>query len=710
MDSAPSRMTFPLGQQAVDITPDGHASKASRLNNLGIAFQSRFERLGELGDIENAIQFQQQAVDITPDGHASKASRLNNLGIAFQSRFERLGELGDIENAIQFQQQAVDITPDGHASKASQLNNLGIAFQSRFERLGELGDIENAIQFQQQAVDITPDGHASKASWLNNLGTAFQKFEHLRELGDIENAISTYRQSTKNTSSPPSNQYRTAHQWATLSLTCQGSFLALDAFTVVLDTIPQLVWLGQTVHQQYEELPKIGQTINEAIATAISVGNLTQAVEWLEEGHSIVWGQILQLRSPLDDLHDQDPQLADDLERVSKAFHNARTSTRSNFIDNPTTHLAMTGKQEAQKFDGFDSFLRPKKLSALTPPAANGTIIMINIGQSHCDALVLSASSDIIHVTLPNFSSQQAKEMYSQLVSFLKQYHARDRKPYPNPLPNHESETFSIGLRGILRVLWVRVVEPVLSKIGMLNKNTSRDSLPHITWCATGLLAFLPLHAAGLYDSTETANTSNYVVSSYTTTLTAMLGSAPKCMQYPTENPSPSVLIVTQPNTPGMTALPGTEREAETIQKYTSPERTRLLTHEAATIKNVTNEMSKYNVVHLACHGIQDSKNPLDSAFILHDGRLKLQDLMSLSLERPELAFLSACQTATGDEKLPEEAVHLAAGMLAVGYPSVIATMWSVGDNDAPLIADKVYESLLRRNESAIQNPRLTPA
>lgn len=189
-----------------------------------------------------------------------------------------------------------------------------------------------------------------------------------------------------------------------------------------------------------------------------------------------------------------------------------------------------------------------------------------------------------------------------------------------------------------------------------------------------------------------------------------MLGSASKCKQYPTQNPSPSVLIVTQPDTPGMTALPGTEREAETIQKYTLPERTRLLTHEAATVKNVTNEMSKYDVIHLACHGIQDSKNPLDSAFVLHDGRLKLQDLMSLSLESPELAFLSACQTATGDEKLPEEAVHLAAGMLAVGYPSVIATMWSVGDNDAPLIADKVYESLLRRDESAIQNPRLTPA
>lgn len=59
------------------------------------------------------------------------------------------------------------------------------------------------------------------------------------------------------------------------------------------------------------------------------------------------------------------------------------------------------------------------------------------------------------------------------------------------------------------------------------------------------------------------------------------------------------------------------------------------------------------------------------------------------------LAFLSACQTATGTEKLPDEAIHLAARMMMTGYPTVIATMWSVQDSDAPLIAEKVYGRLL---------------
>ncbi|KAJ6522099.1 hypothetical protein DFH09DRAFT_938562 [Mycena vulgaris] len=40
------------------------------------------------------------------------------------------------------------------------------------------------------------------------------------------------------------------------------------------------------------------------------------------------------------------------------------------------------------------------------------------------------------------------------------------------------------------------------------------------------------------------------------------------------------------------------------------------------------------------------------------------------------LAVLRACQTAMGDEKLPDEAVHLAASLLFAGFRSVVATMW----------------------------------
>ena len=46
-------------------------------------------------------------------------------------------------------------------------------------------------------------------------------------------------------------------------------------------------------------------------------------------------------------------------------------------------------------------------------------------------------------------------------------------------------------------------------------------------------------------------------------------------------------------------------------------------------------------------------------------------------------------------KELEDESVHLAAGMLLVGYRGVIGTMWSIRDDDAPQVASDVYSHLL---------------
>jgi len=99
---------------------------------------------------------------------------------------------------------------------------------------------------------------------------------------------------------------------------------------------------------------------------------------------------------------------------------------------------------------------------------------------------------------------------------------------------------------------------------------------------------------------------------------------------------------------------------------------------EVATISRVKLEMASHPSIHFACQASQDVKNPLMSGFYLYDGRLELSEIMKQNITNCELAFLSACQTSTGDEKLSDEAVHLAAAMLAVGYRSVVATMWPI--------------------------------
>jgi CHAT domain-containing protein len=118
-----------------------------------------------------------------------------------------------------------------------------------------------------------------------------------------------------------------------------------------------------------------------------------------------------------------------------------------------------------------------------------------------------------------------------------------------------------------------------------------------------------------------------------------------------------------------------------------------------ATTESVIEGMKERSWVHMACHAVQDTSEPIRSAFCLGNGNLTLSNIITKSFPHADFAFLSACQTATGDENLSEEAVHLAAGMLAAGYRSVIATMWSIMDEDAPLVATEVYSHLVQGPE-----------
>ena len=127
------------------------------------------------------------------------------------------------------------------------------------------------------------------------------------------------------------------------------------------------------------------------------------------------------------------------------------------------------------------------------------------------------------------------------------------------------------------------------------------------------------------------------------------------------------MLVVAQSSTPGHNPLPGTVEEINRIGKYI-PDGAVVLKDGEATISAVLSALKDHNWLHLACHGLQDPTDPTNSAFALYDGNLKISQLMKVSAQSAALAVLSACQTATGDERLPEESVHLSAVMLTIGF------------------------------------------
>ena len=148
---------------------------------------------------------------------------------------------------------------------------------------------------------------------------------------------------------------------------------------------------------------------------------------------------------------------------------------------------------------------------------------------------------------------------------------------------------------------------------------------------------------------------------------------------------NPDVAIIVQSEVDGQPKLAHVSKEADRIRQ-TVPKKLVLSPakppHPASgsaktRISEALDQFRDASIIHAACHGEQDPNNPLDSALLLEDGRLTISKIQSIQrAPGGSLAFLSACMSAKGDKTQPDEAIHLAASMLCVGFQGVVATMW----------------------------------
>ncbi|KAF8177775.1 CHAT domain-containing protein, partial [Mycena galopus ATCC 62051] len=692
-------------EAAVALTPDGHPEKPSRLNNLGNSFLRRFERLGDLNDLNQSVLRFETAVALTPDGHPDKPLQLNNLGISFLRHFERLGDLNDLNQSVLRNEAAVVLTPDGHPEKPSLLNNLGNSFLGRFERLGDLNDLNQSVLRYEAAVALTPDGHPAKASRLNNLGNSLlSRFERLHDPEDSQQLLIHYMSAACSATGPAHIRFKAAINWATHAHIHQPSSI-LYAYTTAIELLPELAWLGLSIPDRHHQLLQAGQVVRDAASAAIAVYDYQKAVEWLEQGRSVIWGQLLNMRTPVDELRKSHPDLADQLVSLSKSLETAGTQSNA-VVDaiNPQLLQSIAQRyhalalernhvlQQIRELPGFERFLLSKLISELTLGVKMGPVAILNISAYGTDALILvpGLGDEVIHVPLSDFTIHEAQALAKVLASIVGTPGRNDRLQASQEGDMAAEDIFS----HILSELWFKIVHPVLNALAITTP--ACQDLGRLWWCPTGPLAFLPIHAAGLYgkDQTFGSKLSDFLISSYTPSLTALIqGSRPPS----TFQAGLQLLAVTQPSAEGQSYIPGTQEEIKCIEHHAKGKVPVLrLDKDMATVEGVQEGMKNSRWVHFACHGVQSSP-PTESALLLAgSSRLTLSNIIELSIPNADLAFLSACQTATGTPQLQDESVHLAAGMLLAGYRGVVGTMWSIMDNDAPQVADDVYAHLLK--------------
>ncbi|KAH8088970.1 CHAT domain-containing protein [Cristinia sonorae] len=532
--------------------------------------------------------------------------------------------------------------------------------------------------------------------------------------------------------------------------------MAMEGYRVAFELLPQLAWLGSDVRASLGAIKNaVGLSAEAARCAVVVGGSLTrrEAVEFLEAGRSVVWTQATGLRTPVEEVERVAPALATRLRVLSRTLEGgefgsdaagAFSSSSSSFgwpvfvpwkvepggdttVVQTHWHLRQewfSVVQSIRGLPGFEHFLEKKPYEALARVARGGPVVVLVSHASLSVALVVAEEGaqpecvplktslkklTALHVSLRRVANSRggAGEEEEEEEEEL-------RAGRPKQAPKAQSGDT------ILSALWTDVAEPIIKHLTDLKKPKLEDR-KRIWWCTVGAFVFMPIHAATATatNTTDTSSVSDFFVSSYTPTLEALLNARARSPpSSPTTTTTTKVLAAIQPNPgSGWSPLPSTRAELDEVRssvpaanllrlspdgdadaegeregKYTTPE-------------TILARLPDASVLHLACHGDQVVRDPLRSGFVVRGGERLTVEMLMRSHERCRtegggggggggVAVLSACHTAGGDRERPDEAINLASAMLFVGFRSVLATMWPMGDADGPTITRAVYGAL----------------
>jgi tetratricopeptide (TPR) repeat protein len=209
---------------------DARMRLPTRLIMLGGARRFRFEQLGDLDDLGRAVDAHEQAAATATPGPRPVDS-LSELALDQLSGYDRTGDPGYLEQALDAWERAVDATLPGSRDRAWCLTGLGATLTRRFERGGDLEDFERALdlcergvaedaerrlgslnslancllarprpsnferalRIWRQAIDELPAESSLRHGFLNNLGNALiASFIVTSELARLDEAIEAF--------------------------------------------------------------------------------------------------------------------------------------------------------------------------------------------------------------------------------------------------------------------------------------------------------------------------------------------------------------------------------------------------------------------------------------------------------------------------------------------------------------------------------------
>ncbi|KAG1771902.1 CHAT domain-containing protein [Suillus placidus] len=741
-----------FSREAVSLCPEGHSDLAYYLNELAVSLgHYRFNHQGKPNDLDEAISLYEEALRLRPVGHEYRDVSLDTLGGALIKRFNERKDIDDITRAISLRREALTLCPPGHPRRDTTLSNLALALKTRYDKLDVSENLNEAIDLYRESLQLEQLDDPERHITLFNLSSVLcSRFKHTEKNEDVEEAINLCQESL---AALPSlhpdryfsyrwlheaylSRYQIQHNPADLSLAIENSRLAsrhptqgfpqriiqtynwtvateryshasaLEAYATFFELLDGHLATRSSTASRREAAAAFHYARSlpvDAASCAIRCDNLRHAVELLEQGRGQQWSLASRLKTPVEDLKSANPKLAHDYLELSKLVSNAAQgsadSTDSAAADRAATKYRKLTEQweaavaEIRNLQAFSRFLLPPLYADLQAAARHGPVIILIASQYSCSAIIVPTAGDPHRVPLPSITLADLKTLKDRFTRAIR--HASRMDPA-------ETRTDLIVL---LRTVWDEIMLPIVNVLENVLKLKRRS---RIWLCPTAAFTSIPLHAAHPFqtraDRSKEPCLEDIYICSYTPTLSALIRS--RRMMKRRVTPSFVAIGQGQPGAGKGKALSAVDSELELVHKLVPATANHTtISGDAATRAGALQALEENTWVHLACHGKQDPTQPYHSHFVMRDEHLTLLDIMGTHIPHAEFAFLSACHTAVGDEKTPDEVIHLAAGLQFSGFKSVVGTLWEVDDAVAKHVVQAFYTYMFHPKEVGVMDP-----
>lgn len=153
-------------------------------------------------------------------------------------------------------------------------------------------------------------------------------------------------------------------------------------------------------------------------------------------------------------------------------------------------------------------------------------------------------------------------------------------------------------------------------------------------------------------------------------------------------------------------AIPETETEVREIARIYGKDRSRILIGDEARENVIKKEGAKYDILHIATHGVIDESAPMFSSLVLaasggtDDGLLEAREIVNIQLGA-DLAVLSACETGRVNTTYGSGVIGLSWALLAAGCRTTVVSQWKA---QSAATADLMVE-FHRQLESGASKP-----